>query len=164
MKNRIFSVFFILNLVLIAFSFMTINGYATTESKSIEKNGNSMKSKTSLGTKKFMSLDLYLQNKEIAEILDCGATRKVTYQVPRTMSPIHVSLKILFEKELARYGTYKSVIVSKGIARVYLKKFYNPALSSCESSHLVSVIEDTLTQYKSVQSIELYSPNGRIQF
>ena len=80
------------------------------------------------------------------------------------------SLKILFEKELAQYGVYKSVTVSGGVAKVMLDSenmqsgFPIGGLSSCESGHLLSVLEDTLTQYSAIKSIEVFSPKGRIEF
>lgn len=115
-------------------------------------------------------LNLYLQDKEIAAISDCGATYPVSYLVPKTTSVADASLRILFSKELARYGVYKSVSVTSGVAKVMLQSDLDPngnpigALSSCESGHLTSVLHDTLTQYPSIKSVELYAPNGKIEF
>jgi len=110
-----------------------------------------------------MSLAVYIQDKEIAYVSDCGATKKVIYEVPKTFGVADASLKILFEKELAQYGTYKSVKIEDGVAKVLIdRKFIS--LASCESAHLTSVITDTLTQYESARSIELQDENGKIEF
>jgi len=117
-----------------------------------------------------MSLTLYIQDKEIAKTRDCGVTKKAIYQVPRTFAVVDSSLQILFESELSKYGVYKSVSVADGVAKVMLVSENTPegrpigGLSSCESSHLMSVLKDTLTQYKTVKSVELYSPKGKILF
>ena len=117
-----------------------------------------------------MSLIVYLQDKEMAKTKDCGITKKVTYQIPITSAVANASLEILFDSELSKYGVYKSVSVAGGVAKVVLASDKTPegrpigGLSSCESSHLMSVIKDTLTQYKSIKSVELYSPEGKILF
>lgn len=117
-----------------------------------------------------MSLDLYIQNKEVARTSDCRVTQKVTYQVPKTLAVADASLKILFEKELFRYGVYKSVTISNGVAKVTLQSDMTPegrpisGLSSCESGHLTSVLHDTLTQYKSIKSVEIFSLKGKVEF
>ncbi len=117
-----------------------------------------------------MSLTLYIQNKEVAKTSDCGVTKKVVYQVPKTSAVADASLKILFENELSQYGMYKSVAISNGIAKVNLTSENTPlgfpisSLSSCQISHLTSVLKDTLTQYSTIKSVELYSPRGKIEF
>jgi len=117
-----------------------------------------------------MSLTLYIQNKEVAKTSDCGVTKKVIYQVPKTMAVADASLKILFGGELSDYGVYKSVSISNGVAKVELESENTPlgfpmsSLSSCQSSHLMSVLKDTLTQYSTIKSVELYSPRGKIEF
>lgn len=127
-----------------------------------------------------MTINLYIQDKEVARVRDCSATLKVSYTIPKTVAVADASLKILFGNEqsvgkagygeLARYGVYKSVSISNGVAKVMLESAMTPAgkpigsLSSCESGHLLSVITDTLTQYESVKSVELYSPEGKIEF
>ncbi len=117
-----------------------------------------------------MSIDLYIQNKEIAQTSDCGVTQKVTYQVPQTSAVADASLKILFDTELSQFGRYDSINVTNGIARVLLESANTPSgralssLSSCESNHLTSVLEDTLTQYDSITRVELFSPQGEIEF
>jgi hypothetical protein len=80
------------------------------------------------------------------------------------------SLKILFSDELSNYGKYKSINVVNGVAKVMLESDLTPkglplsSLSSCESSHLLSVLKNTLTQYDTIKSVELYSPQGLVQF
>lgn len=114
-------------------------------------------------TQEMMSLTVYIQDKEIAYISDCGATKKAVYEIPKTLGVADASLKILFDGELARYGTYKSLKIEDGIAKVLIaRKFIS--LASCESAHLMSVITDTLTQYESVRSVELQDENGKIEF
>lgn len=118
----------------------------------------------------FMFLDLYIQNKEIARTSDCRVTQKVTYQVSKTTAVADASLRILFTEELARYGVYKSVSITNGVAKVTLQSDMTPAgypiggLSSCEKGHLLSVLSDTLKQYKTIKSVEIFSPNGKIEF
>ena len=115
-------------------------------------------------------LTLYLQNKELAATSDCGATYPVSYLVPKTTAVADASLKILFSKELARYGVYKSVSVVNRVAKVMLQSDMAPdgkpltSLSSCEKTHLHAVLRDTLSQYPSIKSVELYAPNGKIEF
>ena len=117
-----------------------------------------------------MALNLYVQDKEIAKISDCGVTKKITVQVPKTSAVADASLKVLFSGELLAYGVYKSVSVSGGVAKVMLTSDNIPSgqpigsLSSCESSHLMSVLKDTLTQYPTIKSVEIYSPKGKIEF
>jgi hypothetical protein len=117
-----------------------------------------------------MSLGVYIQNKEIAKTSDCGVTKKIAVQVPKTTAVADASLKFLFGDELSAYGVYKSVGVSGGVAKVVLTSDNTPSgrpmggLSSCESSHLMSVLKDTLTQYSTIKSVEIYSPKGKIEF
>jgi hypothetical protein len=117
-----------------------------------------------------MDLTLFLQDKEIAKIRDCGATYKVIRQIPKTTGVLHASLKILFEEELSRYGQYDSVKIKDQVAQVMLKSSTTQSgspigsLSSCEVQHLMSVLDDTLTQYPGVFSVELFSPEGKIEF
>lgn len=125
---------------------------------------------TVLPSSEKMSLTLYIQDKEVARTRDCGITKKVVYQVPKTTAVADASLKILFQEELAQYGVYKSVSISNGVAKVMLSSENTPAgypigsLSSCQSIHLMSVLEDTLKQYSSIKSVELYNPKGKIVF
>jgi hypothetical protein len=110
-----------------------------------------------------MSLTLYVQDQEAAATSDCSVTQQEVVEVPYTSAVADASLKILFEDELSRYGTYRSVAVSDKKAMVTIEKNFN-SLSSCEVLHLTSVIEDTLTQYDTIESVELYSPEGKIEF
>lgn len=117
-------------------------------------------------------VDVYVQDKKVAEVSDCGVTRRETHEVPYTSGEYvwERSLRFLFSDELARYGVFKSVSVSGGVAKVMLASDMTPtghpigALSSCEKSHLLSVLNDTLFQYKTITSVEIYSPEGRILF
>lgn len=117
-----------------------------------------------------MPITLFVQNKEAAATADCGITEKVTRQVPKTSAIADASLKYLFSNELKQYGTYDSVTIANGIATVNLKSDSTPSgtkissLSSCEVRHLQAVVTDTLTQYKTVQSVVFMSPQGKIQF
>lgn len=110
-----------------------------------------------------MTLTVYVQNKKIAEMTDCEATQKITYEIPRTTQVADASLKILFENELAEFGEYDSVTVVNNVARVKIKNEIQ-SLSSCEAGHLTSVLTDTLTQYPTITSVELYSPKTKIEF
>ena len=117
-----------------------------------------------------MELVVYLQNKEEALYNDCGITYPQTIEVPQTTAVVDASLEYLFANELARYGTYESVTILDGVAKIVISHDGDPqgytiaALSSCESRHLYKVIEDTLTQYESIESIELFSPTSKIEF
>ncbi len=92
------------------------------------------------------------------------------YRIPKTTAVADASLKILFADELANYGVYESVSIVNSVARVMLESDLTKtgapinSLSSCESSHLLSVINNTLTQYSSIKSVELFSPKGQINF
>ncbi len=117
-----------------------------------------------------MPLDIYIQNTDAAKMNDCRATQKVSYKVPKNPNVADISIRILFAKELAKYGTYESVTVSNGIAKINLQSDLTPngiqisSLSSCEIGHLLSVLKNTLTQYSNIQSVVLYSPKGKIDF
>ncbi|HEY1037553.1 MAG TPA: hypothetical protein VGE62_03130 [Candidatus Paceibacterota bacterium] len=122
------------------------------------------------GTDETMSLTLYVQDKEIARVSDCSATRKVTYEVPKTTAVADASLRILFGDELARYGTYESVRIEDGVAKVTISNSkvtsapFIESLSSCEAAHLMSVLNKTLAQYESVQSVEIFTLAGKVEF
>lgn len=113
-----------------------------------------------------MSLVLYLQDKEIARVSDCGATRRVVYTVPYTEGVADLSLRMLFEEELAQYAAYESVRVVDGVAEILLKgdRQVIGSLSSCQAGHLMNVLTDTLTQYDGITSVELHTAEGRVQF
>ncbi len=117
-----------------------------------------------------MSLDIYVQNKEVAEKSDCRVTQKVSYVIPKTFAVADASLRILFSDELKRYGEYESVIILDEVARVSLKSDMMTdgkplgSLSSCEVGHLNGVLHDTLTQYPTIKSVELYTPSGKVEF
>lgn len=116
-------------------------------------------------------LDLYVQDKELSvSKMDCAITKKITIEVPKTVAVANESLKILFAGELSKYGVYKSVTISDGVAKVYLQSDLLPggtpigSLSSCESQHLISVLNDTLKQYNSIKTVEIHGPKGKIEF
>jgi hypothetical protein len=108
-----------------------------------------------------MPLSIYIQDKEKLAT-SCSVTKKVTFQVPKTAGVADASLKLLFDEELSIYGVYKSVVIENTVAKVQLAN--NLSLSSCEIGHITSVLEDTLTQYNTIKSVELYSPQGKIDF
>ncbi len=105
-----------------------------------------------------------------SEFLDCAKNKKITVQVPKTDAIADASLKYLFSTELSKYGTYQSVEIASGTAKVMLASENTPSgypvsgLSSCQVAHLMYVLEDTLTQYPAIDSVELYSPKGEIKF
>lgn len=119
---------------------------------------------------KQMDLVVYLQNKEAAILSDCGVTDAQTIQVPETKMVADASLVYLFQHELGQYADYKSVTIENGVAKITLTNDEDPtglrisSLSSCEARHLSKVLGDTLTQYETIKSIELYSPSGKIEF
>lgn len=128
------------------------------------------KNKIDIQKEETMILNVYIQNKNIAENTDCSVTKKIVYIVPKTLAVSDVSLKILFKDELAEYGVYDSVRISSGTAKILLKNITLPSgkdfssLSSCQIGHLLSVLNDTLTQYKTITKIELYTPKGQVEF
>ncbi|MCF7865048.1 MAG: hypothetical protein K9M11_00895 [Candidatus Pacebacteria bacterium] len=117
-----------------------------------------------------MSLTIYQQDKSAVTSNRCDATKVVTYQVPKTVAVADASLKLLFSEELSNYGAYSSVSIENNIAKIQLSGVATPSgrsyasLSSCEIGHITSVLTDTLTQYSSIKSVQLYSPEGRIVF
>lgn len=142
-----------------------------TNTQVIQKDDDSEDAKKPMVTnKEMMSLNLFIQDKAAAATTDCGITKQVAYQVPKTTAIADASLKYLFSDELKRYGTYQSVRISNGVATVLLESDTTAdgskigSLSSCEVRHLLSVITDTLTQYSTVQSIKLSTPQGEIMF
>jgi len=115
-------------------------------------------------------LVVYLQNKSEVLLNDCGVVYARTIQVPSTTAVADASLRYLFNSELAQYGEYQSVVIVDGVAQVTVTNSDDPdglrlsGLSSCESGHLMAVLDATLTQYESVTSIALYAPKGKIEF
>lgn len=111
-----------------------------------------------------ISLYLYIQDKEEAETRDCGITKKVEYKIPKTLSLVDNSLEILFGDELSWFGFYESVKIVDGIAKISVSLKNEGRLSSCQISHLISVLNDTLTQYPNIKGIEIYSNGVKIEF
>jgi hypothetical protein len=119
-----------------------------------------------------MTLVVYVQDKGAVTgpQASCTVTMPKTYIIPKTMAVADASLKILFTDELKSYGTYDSVTIESGVAKVMLKSNQTASggligsLSSCEGGHLMAVLLDTLTQYPTIQSVELYSPGGKVEF
>jgi hypothetical protein len=117
-----------------------------------------------------MTVTLYIQDKQAAATTDCTVTLPVERAVPKTEGIADASLKILFEEELASYASYESVTIANGVARVNLRNNGDPngytlsGLSSCEAGHLMSVLNDTLTQYGEVEFVEIYTEAGKIEF
>ena len=117
-----------------------------------------------------MELVVYLQDKDEALYNDCGITYPKTVQVPKTDAVADASLRYLFADELSHYGAYESVVIKNGVAQIVIANESDPygykiaALSSCEARHLASVLENTLTQYETIESVELFSPTGKIEF
>ncbi|MES2985594.1 MAG: hypothetical protein V4686_00530 [Patescibacteria group bacterium] len=110
-----------------------------------------------------MVLTVYLQDKEVARVSDCRVTKKATFEIPKTTGVADASLKYLFGEELKKFGVYKSVSIENGVAKVLLADEIG-SLSSCESGHIMGVLTDTLTQYPTIQKVELYGPLGKIEF
>jgi hypothetical protein len=121
---------------------------------------------------KFINLNLFLQDKSKVESGDCGITQQTTVTVPYTKRTADASLRFLLDNggELSKYANYKDVRIENGIAKIELENSMTKdgqpisSLSSCEITHLESVLNDTLTQYSSINSIEIFSPEGKINF
>jgi uncharacterized protein YxeA len=118
-----------------------------------------------------MDITVYVNDEAgSSEFLDCAINKKITVQVPKTEGVADTSLKYLFSTELSKYGVYKSIEIASGTAMVTLESDMTPAgypisgLSSCQSQNMLSVLKDTLTQYPTITSVKLYSPNGEIMF
>lgn len=117
-----------------------------------------------------MSVDVYIQDKEIAAASDCSTIKKIAVQIPKTSDIADASLAFLFGEELAQYGEYDHVEVAGNVAKVFLKNSILPSgapissLSSCQVGHITSVLEGTLTQYGEIEFVELYSPEGKVEF
>lgn len=120
-----------------------------------------------------MDIIVYVNDEAASsEFLDCAINKKITVQVPKSEAIADASLKYLFSTELSKYAVYKSVEIASGTAKIMLESDMTPAgypigaLSSCQSQNLFSVLKDTLTQYPSITSVELYSPKQekRIEF
>jgi len=115
------------------------------------------------GSSEKMDLSVYIQDVVAAQGSDCGITKKVTVQVPKTTGVADASLRYLFANELSKYATYSSVRIEGSVAKVMLENDKTPSgylisgLSSCQGRHLFAVLKDTLTQYENIKSVELYS-------
>jgi hypothetical protein len=125
---------------------------------------------TSPNEEEMMAVSLYVQNKQAAATSDCGVTEKVAVSLPKTEAVADASLRFLFEQELSAYGTYDSLTIADKVAQVKLASDHTSSgaplssLSSCQITHLTSVLHDTLTQYPTITTVELYSPQGKIDF
>lgn len=117
-----------------------------------------------------MTISVFIQDKQAAFDSDCSVTQKVTYEIPRTEGVADASLRILFSEELARYGTYESILVENETAFVTIRTDATTSgnllesLSSCEIAHLQSVLGDTLTQYPAIKRIEILTQDGKVDF
>jgi hypothetical protein len=147
----------------------TDTGYVKITSNSA-KDGEQLKSLTipigfdnaTAPTPELIDLPVYIQDKSYVATSSCSVTKKVVYRVPKTTAVADASLKILFNEELSAYGKYKSVSIVNGVAKVIVENGFNEGLSSCQSSHLFSVLKDTLTQYSSIKSVELVRADGSV--
>lgn len=153
-------------IVLIAISFIFMIGSSYYYARNVKQNKELKEEVKELkedGDSMFITL--YIQDKEKAETSDCGVTRPVDFEIPKTEEVTDKSLRILFSSELAWYGNYVSVSVEDKIAHVNVVPANQGGLSSCQSSHLMSVLTDTLTQYETIEKVELYDPTGsKIEF
>tara|TARA_B100001179_G_C18601790_1_gene410819 strand:+ start:2646 stop:3125 length:480 start_codon:yes stop_codon:yes gene_type:complete len=129
-------------------------------SKEVQKVTNHVISSDNFTKKdELMELTVYLGNDE-------GLTTASLVRVPKTAAVADASLTYLFSSELMKYASYEGVKIEDQIAYVFLKDNILPngrtfsSLSSTESRHLTSVIEDTLTQYPSIDGVVLLSDNG----
>lgn len=129
-------------------------------SKEVQKVTNHVISSDNFTKKdELMELTVYLGNDE-------GSTTASLVRVPKTAAVADASLTYLFSSELMKYASYEGVKIEDQIAYVFLKDNILPngrtfsSLSSTESRHLTSVIEDTLTQYPSIDGVILLSDNG----
>jgi len=119
---------------------------------------------------KTIELSVFTQDKKAAETGDCSVTKKELVKVSENTNIADATLEFLFADELAQYGEYDSVTISGGLAKVFVKNSTLPdgrpysALSSCEIGHLTSVTKNNLTQYGEIEFVELYSPEGKIEF
>jgi hypothetical protein len=116
------------------------------------------------------TITLFIQNKEIARTSDCGVTQQISKIIPKTNNLIDSAVKVLFEDELSNYGVYEKVEISNKVAKVFLKSENMPSgrlitgLSSCENQHLFSILKDTISYYQKIETVEIYSPKGKIEF
>jgi|GEM_PF-2340215 len=146
----------------------------TKKNDSFEEEGTTFydkeKNKTSVAVEdndtETMEIVLFLQDREIARISDCGATTAVTKTIPKTKAVADASLKILFKDELSAFGPYESVKIINGVAEVMLSDENKIAQhnTSCETGHLHSVVKDTLTQYPTISDIKFVTSKGDIMF
>jgi hypothetical protein len=115
--------------------------------------------------KQTVPITLYIQDKEVARVSDCRVTIPKTIDIDINDDPFEVSLKELFKEELSRFGEFDKYEFENDLIKVYLKSDDKiVGLSSCEVGHLMSVLNDTLTQYDEIKNVELYSPSGKIEF
>jgi hypothetical protein len=163
----------IIPIILIAVSFMLMASTSyyysrkASQNKELKQEVEELKEEQEEGKDKeeSMMITLYLQDKEIAEKSDCGATHPISFEIPKTKDVADKSLRILFSDELAWYGNYISVLIENKIAKINVVPASQGGLSSCQAEHLMSVLSDTLTQYETIEKVELYDPTGnKIEF
>lgn len=153
-------------LIAISFIFMISTSYyyakKVTQNKELKQEVKELKEDKNGDS---MFITLYLQDKEIAETNDCSVTYPVDFEIPRTEDVADKSLRILFSSELAWYGNYVSINVENKIAHINVVPASQGGLSSCQAGHLMSVLTGTLTQYETIEKVELYDPTGnKIEF
>jgi hypothetical protein len=153
-------------LIAISFIFMISTSYYyaknVTQNKELKQEVKDLKEDKNADS---MFITLYLQDKEVAENSDCGVTHPIDFEIPKTDEVVDKSLRLLFSSELAWYGNYVSTLLENKIAKINVVPASQGGLSSCQAGHLLSVLNDTLTQYETIEKVELYDPTGsKIEF
>jgi hypothetical protein len=150
-----------------------LEGFTEQETESIQEND--AENDLSGGDKnslKFMTLNIFVQDESKINSEGCDATKQMSITVPYSQRIAHESLNFLFNNggDLSEYANYKDVKIENGIAKIELSNSLTKSgapissLSSCQIEHLNSVLDKTLTQYSTVNSVEIFSPEGQIIF
>lgn len=142
---------------------------------------------TTQTTEDLMEVTLYFGDTQIIRESDCGATKPLTRQIPRTSAVADAALRELFKgvtpeeeamgvtdsfsNEAGYYGTgidslssyYQGMSIQNGIATVQFAEqamaYLNGA--ACSQQSVKSPIEQTLMQFSLVSEVQ-YSVGGRV--
>ena len=112
---------------------------------------------------------VFIQDKEIAANSDCSVVDTFQIQINADENKFEQIAKYLFANELQTYATYQEMQLENSILKIYFKSDVRPdgrpitSLSSCEISHLYSVLEKTFTQFEQVKSIELFVGERKLE-
>jgi hypothetical protein len=110
------------------------------------------------------------------ERLACDALAMINVEVPKTPRILNETLKLLFNDDF-NYGfppanfiastqkdlNFESAVIENGISKIYLSGNMLISDESCDKNRIISQITKTSTQFPTVNSVEIYLNNQKIE-